>query len=148
MGRPIIDITGRRFGRLTVLRRAGMNTNAGHALWKCECSCGNVKVVDGQHLRNGHTQSCGCLHQERTGQRFLKHGGSYTLEHASWRAMRQRCSNPKHPAYPEYAGRGITVCERWQNSFEAFFEDMGPKPSPKHSIDRIDGDLGYFPQKL
>lgn len=76
----------------------------------------------------------------------LKHGLSYTPEYRAWQTMRHRCTSPSNPAYPRYGGRGITICDRWLNSPQNFLADMGPRPSPKHEIDRIDNDKGYSPE--
>jgi len=110
-------------------------------MWRCACECGREAVVEGRLLRDGTTSSCGCL----VGKSNITHGHSYGLTYSSWRAMLKRCGNPKHPAYRRYAGRGVGVCERWRKSFAAFLEDMGERPSRRHTIDRIDNGGGYEP---
>lgn len=142
-GRPI-DLTGKTFGKLTVLERAGQNKNR-NALWKCQCECGLIKITSGRLLRNGDSKSCGCLRLDSCIKTHTIHGMSKSPEFAIWAAMIQRCQNPKNIGYKDYGGRGITICERWLNSFENFFIDMGPKPE-KHSIDRINNDRGYSPE--
>ena len=142
-----IDLTGQEFGRLTVVSRA---PNKGtKAAWNCVCSCGTAKIVRGRDLRNGHTQSCGCLSGETTADRNRTHGcaarGERIPEYSIWAAAYQRCSNPNHPRWSDWGGRGIKMCERWRNSFKAFLEDMGPRPGPGLSIDRIDNDGNYEP---
>lgn len=137
----IKDMTGLRFGRLTVL--GFVSTIHRTATWLCRCDCGNETVVSGHHLRrkSGNTESCGCGQGRKT-----SHGMIHTTEYQSWQGMRARCNNPTNAAFGNYGGRGITVCERWQNSFENFFADMGEKPSPDHSLDRQDNNLGYSPE--
>lgn len=141
----LIDLTGRIFGRLTVLGR-GENTPRGQARWECLCTCGEVRQFHGISLRNGETRSCGCLGRERTAIRARTHGMTGSLEYNSWGSMIQRCTNPKNHKFPIYGGRGIMVCGRWLHSFENFLEDMGPRPSPKHSIERLDNDGPYTPK--
>ncbi len=138
-----IELTGRRFGRLVVLERAG--STHGKATWRCRCDCGDETVTRGTYLRNGRTASCGCLNIERTRDANTKHGGRYLPEYYVWAAMKSRCGNPKVKLWHRYGGRGVTVCDRWRESFEAFMEDMGPRPSSGHSIDRIDNDGDYEP---
>jgi hypothetical protein len=143
----LIDLTGQKFGRLTVIK--GVRTNR-HVQWLCRCECGNETVVAGSLLRNGNTRSCGCLQLELVSQRFKTHGHSYatngkrTPTYNSWYGMIQRCTNSKHARYPDYGGRGITVCDRWQESFENFLEDMDERPEGM-TIDRIDNDGNYEP---
>lgn len=144
----LIDLTGSRFGRLIVqgiAERRRKPNGQSVLLWNCICDCGITACVDGWNLRCGDTQSCGCLKAEivkRGGN--LRHSMNDTPEHHSWNGMRQRCLNPSNRAFSRYGGRGITVCERW-SSFEAFLLDMGRKPSPSHSIERINNDGGYSP---
>ena len=134
------DLTGKSFGRLTVLERAA---NAGaHVRWSCRCECGNAKVVQGASLRSGATKSCGCLSREIAAARARTHGLTHLAEHSTWYGMLTRCRNPKSTNYANYGGRGITVCQHWEK-FEPFLEDMGPKPTPQHSIERRDNNLGY-----
>lgn len=111
--------------------------------WLCRCECGNDKVMPDRSFRKG-ARSCGCLISEAARMKAT-HGMTNSAENLIWRAMKQRCSNPKAEAYPLYGGRGIKVCERWMK-FENFFSDMGPRPSSRHSIDRIDTNGGYSPE--
>jgi hypothetical protein len=136
---------GQTFGRLTVISYA--RTEKGTALWNCLCVCGNEKVVCTASLRRGKTKSCGCLSADANRDSSVKrkiHGMSHTSEHNIWLAIIQRCTNPKNQAWERYGGRGITICDRWLNSFANFFADMGPRPVGL-SIDRINNDGGYEP---
>ena len=135
------DITGQRFGKLIAVKRI-QRTPSG-TKWECVCDCGTVTEVFLCNLRPSNTTSCGCVHSEITVNRNTKHGKRYLPEYESWRGMKARCLRKSIKCYKYYGGRGITVCERWLNSFENFFDDMGIKPSPKHSIDRIDVDGDY-----
>ena len=137
----VIDLTGQVFGRLTVVSFAGIGSNRS-ARWECICLCGAVVVINSATLRNGRTQSCGCYHKQLLRERNTSHGLCKTAEYSSWLNMRKRCNKANDPQYADYGGRGITVCEEWE-SFENFYRDMGPKPTPKHSIDRIDNDGPY-----
>lgn len=143
-----IDITGQRFGRLKVIELVSKN-NRGQTRWLCECICKNERIVQGSNLKNGNTKSCGCLPKEtarKIGLSNTLHGhgkrGKETRTYKSWRCMMQRCYNPNNNDYPNYGGRGITVCERWLNSFPNFLEDMGERP-PKCTIHRIKNNKGY-----
>lgn len=140
-----IDLTGQKFGRLTVLNFAEIKKRKAH--WLCRCDCGNERIVRSANLRNGNTQSCGCLQKEKTGATSRSHGRSKTPEFTAWLGAKVRCYNPKYYLFRRYGGRGIKVCDKWLNSFEAFYADMGPKPSPKHSLDRHpDRDGNYEPE--
>ena len=158
----LVDLTGQRFGRLTVVERAG-SAPAGRPLWNCRCACGGAVVVVGANLKNGNTRSCGCLRAEECGktgartaaansragtEKRVKHGHARAVNrhplYSTWNSMKDRCRNPRNPKYRLYGGRGIRVCSRWED-FVAFLADMGTKPSPKHSIDRIDNDGNYEP---
>lgn len=142
--RSVVDITGQRFGRLVVVGRAGTNADR-KATWRCRCDCGNDIVVCGKDMRVGDTNSCGCLAAEKFGAVITKHGGVSTPEYRVYSHMIGRCSNPGDTAFRNYGGRGISVCDRWRESFAHFLADMGPRPSPAHSIDRIDNDGHYEP---
>jgi len=136
----LIDLNGRVFDRMTVLRRAHNIDN--QAAWECICVCGNKTIVRGLSLRRGETRSCGCLCIElRT-----KHGLYKTVEYKAWRQMKSRVLNPNGEKYHRYGGRGITVCERWLHSPENFISDMGLRPSVDHSLDRVDNDGPYSPE--
>jgi hypothetical protein len=137
------DITGRRFGRLTV---AGFSHMARGSFWRCACDCGNEVVVSLVNLGRS-TTSCGCAHREELIVRNTSHGhtprGARTSAYARWAALVQRCTNPNDRAWPWYGARGITVCDRWK-IFENFLADMG-KPPTGLTLDRIDNNRGYEP---
>ena len=144
------DITGQRFNRLTAL---SLVPNAKYTTWLCRCDCGTVKPVLRGMLISRDAQSCGCLRNELTRKRNTTHGcrpfnpskGKFTAEYGAWTNAKYRCHYPKNRAYKNWGGRGIYMCDRWRNSFSAFLEDMGPRPSPEYSIDRIDNDGPYSP---
>ena len=133
-----------RFGRLVVTEV--MRPEKGDATVVATCDCGEIWRGLITQLRTGHTKSCGCLAAETTSLRAKTHGMSGSPEHSSWKSMLNRCYNVNGVDYVNYGGRGIAVCERWRHSFENFFADMGPRPSSKHSIDRIDSDGAYSPE--
>lgn len=137
------DISGRRFGRLLVIS-ADPERRGGHIAWRCQCDCGAEVTIVGWSLRRGVSQSCGCLRQEKARVTPRTHGLKQSPEYSVWLAMRQRCGNPKHVSYKHYGERGIKVCPEWHD-FGVFYRDMGPRPSPRHSIDRINVDGDYRP---
>lgn len=147
MGTRRQSLVGLRSGRLTVIRIG--EVHGYKAKWLCRCECGNTALVWSYSLRSGRTKSCGCLKDELSAERSLVHGhtgrGTRSSEYNSWDGMNQRCHNTKNPSYRKYGGRGIRVCARWRASFANFIADMGRKPSPQHSIDRIDNDGNYEP---
>jgi hypothetical protein len=110
----------------------------------CKCECGTIKEVIAKNLKSGVSKSCGCLNIKRLKERAT-HGKRHTRVWRIWQAMKNRCYNPNVRQYKNYGGRGIKVCDRWRNSFTAFLEDMGPKPSKKHSLDRINNIGDYEP---
>lgn len=137
------DLTGKIYGRLQVIAYLGSINKK--SKWLCECSCGNNTIVNSQHLKLGHTISCGCYQKEIVGSLNKTHGMRKTPEYNAWCAMRQRCSNSNVNGWDNYGGRGIKVCKEWDESFEKFFEYIGKKPSIKHSLDRIDTNGNYEP---
>lgn len=147
-----IDMIGKRFGRWLVLAEHPERYRRGRQ-WVCRCNCGTERVVHGKSLRAGVSTSCGCLQRERSAERCAArstihgHGrrGHFSPTHHSWQAMIQRCERPSQANFPRYGGRGITVCERWRESFGDFLADMGERPANR-TLDRIDNDLGYFPE--
>jgi hypothetical protein len=120
------DLTGRRFGRLLVV---AATKQSGKTAWICHCDCGGHKTTMATSLRNGSTQSCGCIHREVMQAIQTKHGLSATPEFVVWGNMKSRCYNPKAINYERYGGRGITICDRWRHDFAAFYADMGKRPS-------------------
>lgn len=142
-----VDRVGQRFGRLTVLSRAG-SSPYGDAMWHCQCDCGSHSTAFGQNLRSGNTGSCGCLSREKSAARLTTHGRGAgpqrTPEYRAWCGMKARCTNPRNKRCADYGGRGIRVCDRWIKSFEAFFGDMGERPAG-HTLDRMNNDGNYEP---
>lgn len=143
------DLTGKVFGRLTVLERAENNRDK-NVKYRCRCKCGNERVVYRNALATGKTKSCGCLNREKMIERATTHGytrgGKKTPEYTAINNIINRCCNQNHPEYPDYGGRGITVCDRWKNNLGLFVKDMGERPSKMHSIERVDNDKGYYPE--
>ena len=125
------DLTGQRFGRLVVDGKVTNSDEFPEPMWTCICDCGNETTYKESDLRPGWGRSCGCYNKSHL--------------YACWRAMRSRCRNPKHQAYPNYGGRGIDICQEWFQDFDAFAKHIGPRPHKTYSIDRIDNDGNYEP---
>jgi len=136
------DLTGKIFGRWTVISRAGATMDS-RPLWRCVCTCGKEGIIRGETLRNGSSRSCGCLQKELMRAKRLTHGLTGTPTRGVWDHMKTRCYNKNSKDYKNYGGRGITVCERWL-VFENFLEDMGQKPKYL-TIERKDNNKGYSP---
>lgn len=141
----LIDLTGQRFGRLTVIKRAGSD-NQNQATWLCECECGNYTSVGSSDLRRGKTTSCGCYHNECAKIRMTTHGMAHTKLYWIWKSMNQRCYNKRSKDFPNYGGMGIEVCQEWRKDFKAF-SDWAYSAGYMEglSIDRIKGDENYSP---
>lgn len=114
-------------------------------MWECICDCGNVKTTQGRYLIKGETKSCGCYNLECISARNKTHGDSHSKEHNAWTGIKQRCYDRNDKSYKNYGGRGITMCERWINSYENFLLDIGRAPTKKHSIERKKVNEGYSP---
>lgn len=148
----LVDLMGRKFGKLTVIERMGSRYN--HALWKCKCECGREIVTYGLSLSQGATRACGCTKREWAiinGRKATKHG-HYRVENGvekpsktynSWTSMKNRCNQKKHHNYLYYGGRGIKICEEW-NDFRNFLRDMGERPEDC-TLDRINPNGNYEP---
>lgn len=151
----MIDFSpGIRVHRWTILARAdSLISKSGRARyrWLCRCDCGAEKLVLEQSLRlacrseSGGSRSCGCLVISRATRHGHNSGGQPSPEYQAWMAAEKRCTNPRNRSYAVYGGRGIRMCRRWSDSFEAFLSDMGPKPEPSLSLDRINPDGDYEP---
>jgi hypothetical protein len=144
---PTEEIIGRRYGRLVVL--SDRSPNCGMRFFLCLCDCGHPTRVSFAHLQSQHTQSCGCAAKDALRDSVMTHGENrkfyQTAEYRAWRAMITRCENRNHRQFPGYGARGIKVCPQWRQSYLIFLEDMGRRPSPNHSLDRIDNDGDYEP---
>lgn len=134
--------SGERHNRLTAVARVEVNKH-GKAIWSFLCSCGNEHKATACSVRSGNTKSCGCQNIEALAARNKTYGASDSSEYNTWCAMIGRCTNPNNHAFDYYGGRGITVCDLWRQSFEAFYADMGPKPTPKHTIERMENNGSY-----
>lgn len=150
-----IDLTGKRYGKLTVLEYSHTDPKSRKSYWKCKCDCGSTKVICASNLRSGNTSSCGCgedenrevLMKEFYNEHF-RHGQSYTRIHRTWAHMKERCENPKSKDYALYGGRGISVCEEWSKpgGFDAFFKwAMDNGYNDELTIDRKDPNGNYEP---
>lgn len=140
----MLDLIGQVFSRLTVVER--VKEPGIIVKWKCVCLCGKIVIARSPDLRSGNTKSCGCYKIDGIVSRSLKHGhANKTAEYRAWCHMKTRCYTETVERYPKYGGRGIVVCDRWINSFENFFADMGYRPSPLHSLDRIEVNGNYDP---
>lgn len=141
----LIDLTGKKYGRLTVINEVLKRSKDRAVFWECKCECGSIVKVTGNHLKSGHTKSCGCLYNPEMN---TKHGynrrGRVRPEYTIWNSMKYRCNNPSYKEYYLYGGRGIKVCDRWL-LFENFIADMGDRPTKKHSIERRDVNGNYEP---
>jgi hypothetical protein len=150
--KPFRDLSGRRFGRLTIINRADDPRRA--IRWNALCDCGKKPVVIGAHLLNGNSQSCGCLRAERVSAAVMSHGHTvgrrHSPEYSCFIAMKNRCNRANHVHYERYGGAGIRVCDEWNGpgGFEHFLAHIGPMPMPRMSIDRINGLQGYFPENV
>lgn len=133
------DLTNQRFGKLTAIRLSAnpyiSPTNKKINKWVCQCDCGNIKEINIYSLIHNKSKSCGCNHRT--------HNLTNTPEYSTWSEMKSRCTNVNHPRYNNYGERGIQVCQKWLDSFEAFIKDVGKRPSKNHSLDRIDNDGNY-----
>lgn len=136
------DLTGQKFGRLTVT--GPYYREKKKTVWPCRCDCGVTVDIPASNLKVGNTKSCGCFRRDFTTARNTTHGLGRPPEYRVWAGMRSRCEDPNSKAWENYGGRGIKVCDRWQ-SFESFYADMGSRPSDDHQIDRIDNEAGYGP---
>ena len=151
MAMKLKDLTGARYGRLTVLERKGSNKH-GRPLWLCKCDCTNTILLSTPRLQSGNTKSCGCFRQEAIGQRNTTHGLKGIRLYEVWKNMKKRCCNPNMKIYKYYGGRGIKVCDEWRNSFQAFYDwamANGYNPSAPRgetTIDRIDVNGDYCPK--
>jgi hypothetical protein len=154
MGR-LVNLEGKKFGRLKVLRRDGVFRSARGktaAAWLCSCECGEHARIRTDTLGRGHTQSCGCLRRQRASEANMRHGGARRdngnyrePEYAAWVGMKNRCYNPRNSKYRHWGGRGIVVYDKWVQDYPAFLADMGRKPSGRYELDRIDPDYHYCP---
>lgn len=135
---------GQKYGRLVILDYyAGTHTIQPKI--RVQCECGTVKVTWLNAVTRGSSTSCGCYRNEQSSKAATKHGGRHTPEYAVWCTMKARCSNPNNEKYMSYGGRGIEVCKRWADNFQNFIDDMGKRPSKRHSIERKDNNGNYEP---
>lgn len=158
---------GERYTRLAVLELLPPDEDKQHYRARVRCDCGTEKIVRRGHLRSGFTRSCGCLLSERSSARLVAlnrtpekaarvaeanrihgHAARRSSEYRAWVAMKSRCYQERNASYDYYGARGIRVCDEWMNSFEAFYDHLGPKPDPRWSLDRINSDDDYRPSNV
>jgi hypothetical protein len=146
---PRVDLKGKIFGKLTVLEFVGrpQRGSSGDSLWRCRCECGQESTARGYNLKTGKSKSCGCTIAPALLKANTTHGKYHTPERRVWTGMKTRCVNSNEKAWKHYGGRGITVCERWlgEDGFANFLTDVGPRPSPQHSIERDNVNGNYEP---
>lgn len=139
-----VDLTGQKFGRLTVIRRSHFEKDV--TWYECQCDCGNICVKRGTDIKRGHTKSCGCLHKRIAREQHISHGESETRLYREWQGMKRRCYNPNEQNYPWYGGKGIKVCSEWKNNFEKFRDWALTHGYADHlTLDRINGSKNYGP---
>ena len=150
-GRAAEDLTGKRFGKLTVIRRA--ENQGKNIVWFCQCDCGSkLKPIRACHLKSGAVISCGCVGYENSKNAKIKHNGRHTRLYGVWQNMKNRCNNKNVRSYKDYGARGITVCDEWRTDFGAFRKwaiETGYDDSAEYmkcTIDRINNDKGYSPE--
>lgn len=131
-----IIMRGNRYGRLLVLRDLSKSC-------LCRCDCGVELEVQRNNLRSGNTESCGCYQKDQSSQASMTHGKTDSEEYRIWLGIMSRCYNPKRKTYPLYGGVGIVVVEQWHN-FQNFLDDMGPRPTVGHTIDRFPNKSGNY----
>jgi len=146
-----INRVGITYGRLLVISEFGIMGSSGKIHWNCICSCGKACIIDGGALSSGNTKSCGCFSSEILHKRNFVHGRAKRGKANSgiykcWLHIKERCYNKSSMDYKDYGGRGIVVCDRWRDIFENFLNDMGEKPSSKHSIERVNVNGNYCPE--
>jgi hypothetical protein len=142
------NLIGHRFGSLEVVSHQGWKiTPSGCKIivWRCACDCGATTDVMATSLRGGGTKSCGCLRKKLASINSAKHGLHGSPEYQTWGNMINRCHSKRNKSYPRYGGSGVTVCDEWRKNFKLFYDHVGPRPTPDHSIDRIDSSKGYCP---
>ena len=147
----IKDHTNERFGRLLVLTQTNERTSSRHVVWKCLCDCGNECFVSSNSLVTRKTRSCGCLERESRGIGRITHHMSNTKIYKTWQGMRNRCFKAYHKNFKDYGGRGITVCDEWNNDFQIFFDYVSQLPhfgEEGYSLDRINNDGNYEPNNV
>lgn len=144
----IRDLTACRFGRLIVLSLSPIRGENYKTRWNCLCDCGNTLTISGRSLLSENTKSCGCYKRDAISESRSTHKMCKTPEYKTWCLLKSRCLNKRNPKYPIYGGRGINVCDRWINSFQNFLDDVGTKPTPGHSIDRIYVNGHYEPSNV
>ena len=133
-----LELKGKRFGKLLVVGYLGQNKYH-KTVWLVRCDCGTEKAVIGSSMTSGSTTSCGCDRDRAVKNLNWKHGGRGSTEYNIWKNMRQRCNNPRNPAYKNYGARGVKICARWDD-FSLFLKDVGKRPTERHTLDRIDND--------
>lgn len=144
MKKKTIDMSGKRFSSIVAIRPTGV-CSSGDTKWLFECDCGVLFEANGYYARSGKVTTCPSCSAERVRLASVKHGKSETPEFFTWTDIQTRCHNKNATSYKDYGGRGIVVCARWRESFEAFLTDMGKRPTPKHSIDRLNNNGNYEP---
>lgn len=147
----VIDLTGQRLGRLTVVRLIGRKkkTKGSRLYWLCECECGNTKEIMSANLLNGSTTSCGCYGREKSRDRKFSHGMAGSKEYITWAKIKERVFNPKSKHFEKYSKLGMS--EELANDFTKFLEEVGFAPTEENgrvSLDRIDNTIGYFPGNM
>lgn len=146
--RQVIDLTGKQYGRLTVIKLNGKDKH-NNAMWECKCSCGNNIIIRGATLRNGRARSCGCLHRELTkllAKNNITHNKSNTRLYRIWQNMKSRCYYKQNNRYKDYGERGIVVCDEWKNNFKSFYNwSIKNGYNENLTIDRLDVNGNYTP---